>query len=398
MTDDDCDDKGAVTLATEWAAFCERMKALGQRMMSEDFPQDPEDQAEGIRHLSRMVTLGLNLFVEYDDPEFPRFLRHNDDISQWGGNNPDNTYLYARIDARSTYRLYGNASTTSGFIISLRDGFMHEGDEGVADLSSDDITTDADGNFEVILSAEEHPNNWMPMLPNATQVGIRTYFDDWATQTPPVFHIVKVGHEGRSPARLDAGTLARSFDRAAQWIESNLVYWNDWLKLRLPFLPVNAISPPMKVAGGSNEVITYAGGRLELEQNDALVLTVEPIRADYIGLVYYTQAWFETGDLANRTTSLNQGQLHIDGDGRIRIVVSPTDPRHTNWLDTEGRGHGLLVMRTLNGDALPTVSAACFKHSELRTALPADTVWISPAARRDQVIRRREHIESRFHR
>jgi hypothetical protein len=33
------------------------------------------------------------------------------------------------------------------------------------------------------------------------------------------------------------------------------------LKQRMPFLPLNGISPPIEVPGGSNEVITYAGGR-----------------------------------------------------------------------------------------------------------------------------------------
>ena len=398
MSNDDAGDHDVPELADRWGVFCDRMKALGHRIMEDDFPEGAGDQAEGIRHLGRMVTLGLNLFLEYDDPEFPRFLRHNDDITQWGGNNPDNTYLYARIDADSAYRIYGNAKTTSGFIISIRDGFMHQGDEGVVDLSSDDIETDEAGNFELVLGGDKRPGNWLPMLPNADQVGVRAYFDDWANQTPPVFHIVKLGNEGRSPEPLQPGTVAAGLDAAGEWVESNLVYWNEWLKQRMPFLPVNAISPPMKVAGGSNEVITYAGGKLDLDAGSALVLTVEPLRADYVGLVYYTDSWFETGDLANRQTSLNHNQLVTDSDDRIRIVVCRTDPGHSNWLDTEGRGTGLLVMRTIRGDSLPTVSADVMPLNELRTTLPENTKWVSPEERRQQIVSRREHIESRFHR
>lgn len=389
---------GSADVVAAWEAFCDRMKTLGRTIVGEGFPTDELDRLEGVRHLSRMVTLGLNLFVEHDDPEFPKFLRHNDDITQWGGNNPDNTYLYARIDADSDYRIYGNARGISGFIVSVRDGFMHQGDEGVVDLSSESIRTDAQGDFELIVSAKERPGNWLRMLPNATQIGIRAYLDDWKRQSPPVFHIVKVGNEGLAPERLRSETLSQGFSDAAAWVESNLVYWNDWIRQRLPFLPVNAISPPMKVAGGSNEVITYAGGRLALESDDALVLTVEPLRADYIGLVYYTQTWFETGDLANRQTSLNQNQLHVDSDGRIRIVICRTDPGHVNWLDTEDRSGGLLVMRTLNGQTQPEVAAELLPKSTLRDACPSDSRWLTEAERREQVLARREHIESRFHR
>ncbi|MGB5810639.1 MAG: hypothetical protein WBG86_08925 [Polyangiales bacterium] len=384
-------------VAAHWGTFCDRMKTLGERILGDGFPEDPQGQTEGIRHLTRMVTLGLNLFVECDDPEFPRFLRHNDDITQWGGNNPDNTYLYARVDAGSEYKIYGNARGTLGFIVSVRDGFMHQGDEAVVDLSSDEIEVDADGAFELTLSAEERPGNWLRMLQNATQVGIRVYFDDWERPSSPVFHIVKVGNEGRSPPLLGAEQLSRTLDDAARWVEDNLVYWNEWLKQRLPFLPVNAISPPMQVAGGSNEVITYAGGRLDLGANDALVLTIEPLQADYVGLVYYTQSWFETGDLANRTTSLNRNQLHVDDDDRIRIVVCRTDPGHVNWLDTEDRPTGLLVMRTLNGDTAPTVTADVMPKSKLRTFVPASTPWLSEDERRAQIMARREHIARRFH-
>lgn len=392
------DSDGVPEAVAAWAELCDRMKALGAKIVGEGFPEDELDRTEGLRHLSRMVTLGLSLFVDYDDPEFPRLLRHNDDVTQWGGNNPDNTYLYARVDPNGAYRLYGNATGTSGFIVSVRDGFMHQGDEEVIDLASDEITTDARGDFEVLISAEERSGNWLRMLPNATQIGVRVYFDDWEHQAPPVFHIVKVGNEGLAPARLQPLTLSQRFRDAATWIEDNLVYWNGWLQQRLPFLPVNAISPPMKVAGGSNEVITYAGGRLDLGLEDALVLTIEPLQADYVGLVYYTQTWFEPGDFANRPTSLNQNQLHVDTDGCIRVVVCRTDPGHVNWLDTEGRQTGMLVMRTLNGETLPSVSAEVRSLNTLRTALPDDSRWLSRIERREQIMRRREHIESRFHR
>jgi len=397
VEDGPADAEVAETVAA-WEAFCDRMKDLGRTLVGEGFPDEQLAQLEGIRHLSRMVTLGLNLFVEHDDPEFPRFLRHNDDITQWGGNNPDNTYLYARIDADSDYRIYGNASGISGFIVSVRDGFMHQGAEGVIDLSSEAIETDAEGNFELIISAREHSGNWLRMLPNATQVGIRAYLDDWDRQEPPAFHIVKIGNEGLAPRRLEPATLATGLDDAAAWVESNLVYWNEWLLQRLPFLPVNAISPPMQVAGGSNEVITYAGGRLDLGPEDVLVLTIEPLRARYVGLVYYTQAWFETGDLANRQTSVNHNQLHADSDGRIRVVVSPTDPGHVNWLDTEGRSDGLLVMRTLDVQTQPEVAAELLTRATLKGSLPEDTRWLTESERRAQVSARREHIESRFHR
>ncbi len=166
----------------------------------------------------------------------------------------------------------------------------------------------------------------------------------------------------------------------------------------MPFLPLNGISPPIEVPGDSNEVITYAGGRFSLEQGEALVLTLEPLRAEYVGFVHYSEGWFETGDLANRTTSLNHNQLRPDGDGRTRVVVCATDPGTPNWLDTDGHESGLLTMRTLNAETAPTVSGELVRVDQLREVLPADTHWYAAEERREQIRKRREHIEIRFHR
>jgi hypothetical protein len=391
-------DSDAAEAAIEWATFCDRMKDLGTRIMGDGFPQTEQAQAEGIRHLARMVSLGLTLCLEYDDPEFPRFLRHNDDVSQWGGNNPDNSYLFARIDDHHTYRIYGNAAQTSGFIVSLRDGFMHQGDEAVRDFASQKLRIDPNGNFDLRISAKPQPGNWLEMLPGATQVGVRIYFDDWSAQTPPSFHIVREGQDDEAPRPLRAASLAAGLRAAGDWIDACLIYWNRFLKQRMPFLPVNGISPPIEVPGGSNEVITYAGGRFVLEPGEALVLTVEPLSAEYIGFVHYSEAWFETGDLAHRSTSLNHNQLHADTDGRTRIVVSATDPGTPNWLDTERRRSGLLTMRTLNAVAPPRVSGELVPMDGLRSWLPDDTRWISAEERRRQIRARREHIAIRFHR
>ena len=51
------------------------------------------------------MVIGLQWAVEFADPDFPAFYRHDDDITKWGGPNVDNTYLRARV--RGVYR-HGN--------------------------------------------------------------------------------------------------------------------------------------------------------------------------------------------------------------------------------------------------------------------------------------------------
>ena len=51
-----------------WEEFCDTLKAAGAAMSFPGAPQDPFNQAEGYRYLSRLTRGGLMAFVEYADP------------------------------------------------------------------------------------------------------------------------------------------------------------------------------------------------------------------------------------------------------------------------------------------------------------------------------------------
>ena len=53
----------------------------------------------------------------------------------------------------------------------------------------------------------------------------------------------------------------------------------------------------------------------------------------YWSFQLYNLAWFELVDPVDRQTSLSHEQVSIDGDGRVRVVVSHRDPGVANWLD-----------------------------------------------------------------
>ncbi|MEH6606332.1 MAG: DUF1214 domain-containing protein [Pseudomonadales bacterium] len=384
---------------TAWHQFCDSLREAGEFLAGDEFPNSSQtDQAEGVRHLSRMTILALTQFVEANNTEFPRFVRQNDDVTQWGGNNLDNGYYIAHVDQSSDYRIYGNASSASGFILSARDGYMHENKLACKDLSSANMQIDDDGNFEVIVSQTEQAGNWLEMIPGTTQLGIRVYYYNWETETPPVFQLVKIGNEGLSPPRLSEQLLVDNLGQAGEWLQCNLLYWNKWMKDRAPHLPVNRVSKPHSVPGGSNEVITYSGGRYEIGDDEALVVTFEPINAEYLGFMLYTDAWFETMDMHNRLGGFNNQQLAVDTDGRIRVVITAHDPGVNNWIDNEARSKGLMTLRTINGDVPPETSSRLVKISELGAVLPTDTCRLNLQQRREQIMTRREHMVSRFHR
>lgn len=382
-----------------WTAFTDQLEVAGRRILEDDFPGSPQERAEGYRHLARMTALVLQWDLDFDDPEFPRFFRHDDDVTQWGGPNVDNTYLRARIDGSSTYRLWGNISSVREVIVSTAEGDMHEGKFAVGgDLMSDQLEVDEDGNFELILSPDPHPAPWLQIAPGVDFVNIRTYYSDWRSDSPAEFHIRKLGNERAAPARLDPDRVAAGLDRTARWIISSLEYWKEYMARGRASLPPNSVTPPRSVKGGSAS-ITYGSGRFDLEPGQALLIETDvPSQAVYWSWQWYVAPWFEAPDYVNRQTHLTGDMMHVSRDGKVRIVFADRDPGIPNWIDTEGRESGSIAYRYVGASDAPAPGARLIAFDEIAEALPSDTPRVTPAERAQQIEVRRSHIERRFRR
>ena len=89
-----------------WRLFCDRLRAVGDTILGETYPDAPRDRAEGFRALTRLLVYATQLELEAGDTRFPSFIRHQDPHNQWGGPNPDNVYLRANIDPQGSYRVH----------------------------------------------------------------------------------------------------------------------------------------------------------------------------------------------------------------------------------------------------------------------------------------------------
>jgi hypothetical protein len=85
----------------------------------------------------------------------------------------------------------------------------------------------------------------------------------------------------------------------------------------------------------------------------------------------------------NRQSSLNDGEIHVDADGRVRCVVSRQDPGIANWLDPCGRTEGTVVFRNYRASSAPVPASRKVLFSELDTVLPKGTRRVT----RDQRIK-----------
>jgi hypothetical protein len=377
-----------------WEEFCDALKAAGRHVLGEDAPDSPRERAEGFRYLTGLVTAGIRQAVDFADPDVPRFFRNPDSTSKWGAENADNLYLWTKIRSDATYRITGHRRSAYDFLIEVKEGYMQLGDDrNFATLHSRDLAVDAHGRFEIILSADEHPGDWLRLDPDAAYVAIRQFFYDWENEEPADFRIVRVGNEGRPPRPLEPARMAEILDGAAAWVDASARVWNEWVAQLRAAYRRGSLAPARRYIGGADD-IRYGNDVYRLAEDEAMIIETEPPVARYWAF-QLVDLWFQSCDYANRQTSINGHQAHVDSDGRVRIVISHADPGVPNWLDTAGRGEGLIQYRWIWSETNPHPRARVVPFSALRAELPEDTPCVDAEARREIVRRRQDHVARR---
>jgi len=389
-------DERSLVSGKAWRDFCDRLKAAGEGILAEGFPSTPRDRAEGFRWLTRLVVFATRMELEAGDPQFPQFVRYETPDNQWGGPNPDNVYYRATVDPDTSYRVWADVRGVRQAIFSLHEGDMQLGEYGVyGETSLDALEVGRDGRLEIVLSPQTQAGNWIEMHPKARLFGIRVYASDWDKDAAPTFHIEQIGAEGVPPPSLEAASVARALDRAARWVEQTSGYWNAYTQAGWQRATPNVATAPSPAKGGADNIL-YGSCFWELGEDEALLLESEVPDAQYWGFSLHTLGWLESGDFANRQTSLSGHQLHVDRDGRIRIVLAQRDPCVPNWIDTEARPRGLLVYRWVWARNNPVPTSRVVPLASLRDTLPDDHPLVDATQRRQQLARRREAAWNRF--
>ncbi|MGO4204096.1 DUF1214 domain-containing protein [Rhodococcus sp. TAF43] len=193
------------------------------------------------------------------------------------------------------------------------------------------------GDFEVVISAQPHEGNWLPMDPRTLRDAERNVL---RTQ-PPV-----------------SSTYARD--------------------------------------GGH---IAYGGGSFEIGPDEALILEVTPPDCHFWN-IHVGDYWGQSLGYTYRQTSLNGHQAVLDEDGVFRAVVAHRDPGVANWLDTAGNTFTRCVYRwwLASTQDLPAPTVRKVMFDDVLAALPATTARVGVGERREVLGRRRAAVLKRYFR
>jgi hypothetical protein len=386
-------DAGDPDLHQAWTHLLGRLQTAAQVVQSDPVSRNRLDTTAGMRHLLVLLAAGIDEVLRFDpDPILGVERTTTDDVVTWGMECPDCIYTGATMRGDQRYRLFGNRGTARYVGLQTMNGIAATANELV-----DELEVDADGNFEVMLSAEPHDGNWMPIEGPSPTLTVRHFFYDWENEKPSSLRIERLGDPAETATPADSGVdpgvvLSRQLVALGDFVHDNLQFFLQFGAAA----PPNGFLPPIdRTAMGAAAENKPVIGRWELGPEEALILEVEPPEGLYWSFSL-GNPWWETIHYGRHQSSLNAHQVATDADGLVRVVVSGSDPGVANWLDTAGYSNGAMILRCVRTETAPTPTVRVVPVDQVWSALPADTKRLTPGERAAILERRRRAVHERF--
>jgi hypothetical protein len=398
-------------LRETWHQFCDDLKRCGDQLFHDKVLATRNERAEAFRYLAQALALGFEFHVENQMPDHPYLMPYFTPARKQAGDNADALILGAFIDGRNTYRVVGNrGSATWIAFTALRPtrpdeprhpmGAPYNYVLDAAPLLLPDLEVNWDGSFEVILSPDPHPGNWIPTSPDVAHLRIRQFFGRWEQQEPASIRIERVGGSG-APPLLTPERWIDSLREVSSFLEASTSFWPHFAD----GMPLNQVGvrPAVGMAPGqswSGKVDANPGGinagcKWRVAHDEALVVEWTPTPARF-WLVELDNVWAATVDYRWRLSNLNAEQAAYEEDGSVRMILSHVDPGVPNWLDLSGWSEGALNIRMLLCTEAPTFATRLVKVPDLGSSLPVGARRLDEAGRREQLRLRKIGVDKRF--
>ncbi|PRQ08996.1 hypothetical protein ENSA7_12670 [Enhygromyxa salina] len=339
-----------------------------------DLPDDLHN-LEGRRFLLRMLFATVETFTEYSDADWPRFHAVIGPTRKMFGDCPDADVVRTRLSlgAGRRYRVSGRIPPGTVYVGCL---LHRRGGKIGAHLNDAAIVRDADGRFELLVSAEEiEAGPGVTALKgegDETELVIRQYFGQREAEAPIELEVELLGEQRIAPP-LDPDTYAKGLRNAGRMlatiVERSLMFYKFVTAGGLPIKQFHSGSGERLFPTPDNhyQVCWYRFG-----PDQAFVVRGKLPQARYFSLCLYN-VWLESFDYTRHQICLNHTQIQADSNGEFTVVLCDRDPGVGNWLDTSGHNAGYILARSLlhEGDAPPLRTQTVWM-SELSDALAGD--------------------------
>lgn len=352
---------------TAWREFCDELKSLADIIANDETPSDAFNRAEGFRYLTRLLRNSLTSVMEYSDQEFPS-LQSLGDMVKMGADNPDNIYQGCKLNGAYEYKITGNRNSVFYLSFSTISGSYGSNGKMIVDgfVDDNDLQLNADGSFELILSAKKQSGNWLPLTAQTKSINIRQTFLDRSKEQKAELSIQRMGTD-KKPAPFTAQKLGDGLKQVSQYMHGTVKLFADWSASFCP--DINTLPPAdqaycQSIGGDPN--IFYFHSYWELAEDEALVIEAKTVPECSTWNFQLDNYWLESLDYRYHQITLNKHTATYNDDGSVRLIVSHQDPGDPNWIDTAGHKLGTMCWRWIGAQEHPGLETRVVKLASLR--------------------------------
>ncbi|MFC7449466.1 hypothetical protein [Rhodococcus daqingensis] len=239
--------------------------------------------------------------------------------SGYGIDNPDNIYRHTMVAGDSTYVIRGRKTNPgpTDLNFEMRDAIpgttalTAEGGVQLATLTGDAITSAPDGSFVITIDAEPangRPNHMQIPADGTSMLIVRDLLNDWSRENPVQLEIARVDGPPAAPER----TIDQQATEAAEILSKIAPFWVTYFnQYYYNATPPNVVRPVRQRPGARG---LSTGGWFSLADDEALVITVDPIGAGSTG-IQLSDPWGVAYEYRDRTSSLNTTQAKPNPGG-----------------------------------------------------------------------------------
>jgi len=400
-------------LREAWHGFCEQLKTAGDLVFKDHNPATSLQRADGFRYLTQNLSQAFDLALETKDTRYPMLHAFCAPDRKLGGDNADFVYLQAWIDGQSVYKITGNKGSARFMNFTVqgprpeRDVYyssdapnLHEpfGDTPEANLLGHELKAEWDGSFVLYIGGPKREPNWLPTTPGSRKLFLRQGFDRWDEESAQ-YRIERIDMDEPRPLPTHE-TIVESVAWAGDFLTGAMRDWPDReLQIGSKYgeeinrMPGGRFASTAEQRDGRRgRFITTMHWRVA--SDEALIVEFE----SYDGFWMFTNmgTFWNSMDYLYRPVSYTPSRAAVDGDNRIRLVMTHADPGYHNWIDTQGFEEGYLTYRNVLSRVFPPIDTKLVKLRDLAEHLPRDSRRVSAEERARQMHERFDAIRRRY--
>ena len=243
-------------------------------------------------------------------------------------------------------------------------------------LNDHEFDIEADGSFEVFFGGEARGRRTGSGSSTARpELIVRCYFEEATPVAADVNRFVPLTIDPVEPvgppAPWDDASVAAGLRRVAGFVRSRTLeqpkpgerVQPTWVSTTPNVFPPPELPGTFAFAAAD---AAYSMAPYLLAPDEALVITGRWPECRFASVALWTR-YLQTYDYAHRPASLNRAQTTLEPDGSFRIVLAHEDPGVPNWIDTEGKGFGMVFWRFfLPEGEIETPQATVVKLADVR--------------------------------